>query len=449
MKKTFKLKSDFKKGAASFYIVAFSTLILLIVATSFAMVIISEIDRTTNEDLSQSAYDSALAGIEDAKLAYYSYQNCVATGQSDANCAKIVDLIENNPSCKMVSEILGRNDGDEGTTIQETNTDNRMQQAYTCVQIRTILEDYRSTLSSSNQMRVIPAKFADSDDTNVNVADKIEKIRISWYTNSGEEYRYTNFLGDKVQFPTISTAPLSVPPTISVAMLQTANDFKMSDFDVTVGDQTDRGMVYLVPTSRSVSNTDTSKSSNWDDGNKTNNIGQEAFLSSNDKTKTNLPYTVSCQSSTETEFACSATITLPRPLSGADGNSVRNPDTFYFIVSLPYGGPATDFSMEFFCENGTKCATSKGSTANGSEAWASNNASGASDISRAYLDSVQIGIDSTGRANDLFRRLETRFDSAADSSYLSLMGPLELQRPNDNSNKSLEKNYTVKSEWNF
>ena len=64
----------FKKGAASFYIVAISTLILVIIAASFAAVIISELTRTSNDDLAQSAYDAALAGVEDAKLAYYNYQ---------------------------------------------------------------------------------------------------------------------------------------------------------------------------------------------------------------------------------------------------------------------------------------------------------------------------------------------------------------------------------------
>ena len=68
--------SKFKNGAASFYIVAISTLILVIIAASFAAVIISEVARSSNDDLAQSAYDSALAGVEDAKLAYYNYQNC-------------------------------------------------------------------------------------------------------------------------------------------------------------------------------------------------------------------------------------------------------------------------------------------------------------------------------------------------------------------------------------
>ena len=74
-----KIRKKFKEGAASFYIVAISTLILVIVAASFAAVIISEVTRTSNDDLAQSAYDAALAGVEDAKLAYYNYQKCTIT----------------------------------------------------------------------------------------------------------------------------------------------------------------------------------------------------------------------------------------------------------------------------------------------------------------------------------------------------------------------------------
>ena len=70
-----KSKGLFKEGAASFYVVAFSTMILMVIAASFAAIIISEMNRTSNDDLAQSAYDSALAGIEDAKIAFYNYQN--------------------------------------------------------------------------------------------------------------------------------------------------------------------------------------------------------------------------------------------------------------------------------------------------------------------------------------------------------------------------------------
>ena len=71
-----------KKGAASFYIVAFSTLILVIIAVSFTTVILSELARSVNDDLSQSAYDAALAGIEDAKVAFANYQECKSGGNS-------------------------------------------------------------------------------------------------------------------------------------------------------------------------------------------------------------------------------------------------------------------------------------------------------------------------------------------------------------------------------
>ena len=84
----------FKQGAASFYIVAFSTLILLVVAMSFAAIIISEVERTSNDDLSQSAYDSAMAGIEDGKLAYQKYMQCKNNNNKDDNeCKRITALI--------------------------------------------------------------------------------------------------------------------------------------------------------------------------------------------------------------------------------------------------------------------------------------------------------------------------------------------------------------------
>ena len=107
----------FKKGAASFYIVAFATLILMIIAVSFASIIISEMNRTSKDDLAQSAYDSALAGVEDAKLAFSNYKKCIANGAtakepvSDAplDCSAIVWYME-HPDCGMVGKILGRDE---------------------------------------------------------------------------------------------------------------------------------------------------------------------------------------------------------------------------------------------------------------------------------------------------------------------------------------------------
>ena len=158
------LNNKAKKGAASFYIVAFSTLILVIIVASFTAVIISEITRTSNDDLAQSAYDSALAGVEDAKLAVYNYQSCLENS-SKGNCNEVLQIMDKKEKdCDMVAKILGRPiNGGEGETevmISETREgDNNMQQAYTCVTVDNKVQDIQGTLSSEEQMKVIKAQF--------------------------------------------------------------------------------------------------------------------------------------------------------------------------------------------------------------------------------------------------------------------------------------------------
>ena len=441
-----KMRTKFKKGAASFYIVAFSTLILLIVATSFAAVIISEITRTSNDDLSQSAYDSALAGIEDAKLAYFNYQNCVSQNATasaakptgELNCPAIMYYVENadgQQDCDMVARVLGRvglndEEGGEVTVQESSNAGNNMQQAYTCVKMQTVLKDYRSTLSSTNQTKVVKVKFDEPAK-----ASAVDRVKISWYETGDNNYQFTNMDSEgKVVFPQLGTTETATPPTISVAMVQTAEQFNFSDFDMTVGEATDRGMVYLVPTSntdfasRSVDN---NYRGTWTGTE--NVVNKNAFLKSNDKTTVNLPYAVYCDPNSDAEFACSATIELPEPIGG-----VRNDDTFMFVVSLPYGKPTADFAMEFLC-SGDNCG--KEVSKNGGE-------SEVVDPGQAYLDGVQVEVDSTGRANDLYRRVKVRLESEANSSYLSVMGPLELLGDNGNSD-ILKKIDAVTSEWNF
>ena len=73
-------KTKFKNGAVSFYIVVFLTLIFGIITLSFVRIILNEVRETANTDLYNSAYDSALAGIEDAKIALIKYHDCISQG---------------------------------------------------------------------------------------------------------------------------------------------------------------------------------------------------------------------------------------------------------------------------------------------------------------------------------------------------------------------------------
>ncbi|MBR2709861.1 hypothetical protein IKE72_02155 [Candidatus Saccharibacteria bacterium] len=432
-----------KKGAASFYIVTITTLILMVLVVSFATVITSEIERTTNDDLSQSAYDTALAGVEDARIAFAAYQKCKAVGgttASGSSCNDLIRIVEaDEKKCTMVAELLGKPTTDGAVMIEEVNSSkagatNNMQQYYTCNKLDTVLNDYRATLSSSTQMKVIKAKFA-----NGITANMIGKLRVSWYSGNKDTYTMQgnkltgNFISNRVKFPTIGSQRAATPPTVSFALVQTAPYFNYGDFDATSADgRTNRAMVYLVPSSDvNTSGVSGNYRAAWN-GNE-NVIPAAELAKSNNKQAGNLPYVVKCGNS-DSEFACSTMIYLPDPIiSGGDpANSTRNDDTFLIMLSLPYGIPETDFSLEFFCKDG--------------DAYCANVSSRQGlDGGQVKLDGIQVEIDSTGRANDIYRRVITRMESSADSSFLSVMGPLELYGSPDSgaSKEALVKKFFV------
>lgn len=439
-----RLMRRFKKGAASFYIVAFSTLILVIIAASFAAIVISEVTRTTNDDLSQSAYDSALAGIEDGKLAFYNYQKCLGAtatapnGDGIISCGEIVYWVE-NPDCDMVAHIIGRiGELEEGAVVvQESNVaSNNMSQSYTCVKIDTILSDYRSTLSKNNQSKMIKVNLDGVS------ASQIKAVRLSWYSDTnGSVYEYTNFnsTSGRVEFPSLVTNRAATPPTVALTLIQTAQEFDFGSFDMTIGDQTNRGTIYMVPIRDSVQAGKTVEDNyvgvyNASRTSDKNYVQKKWILKSNDKVRNNLPLGVYCPQDSGDEFACSAYIELPEPINGN-----RNDDTFLFVVSLPYGKPSTDFALEFLCADGAVCATNTIISDEGEEIEVETN--------QVNLKGTQISIDSTGRANDLFRRVESRLDSEmAGEGFSFAQYAINLTGGGDN---DLDKNIIVTKEWDF
>ena len=424
------------KGAASFYIVAFSTLILVIIATSFATVILSQVARSMNDDLSQSAYDSALAGIEDAKLAYANYRRCVSAGKTAASvitqdgvvtCEEIMHWME-RPNCDMVGHILGRlPDNQESGEVEISDTiatnngdvENNLNQAYTCVEIKTLLNDYRATLTSSNQVRVVKAEFENG------VANDVKTVRLSWYTNNGSEtFHYNNFTDGRVAFMPATAASVATPPTIELQMVQTAERFTFDEVvSKSVGNTTDRATMYFVPindctaASKGDENTYRGLQGNCFNGTETRNVlNSDAVVKTNDQKIKNKPFGVWCPDNGVGEFMCSVDIELPSPIAENE-TSARNNDTFMLMVTLPYGQPDTDFSLEYLDANG----------------------------SSLKIRGVQVEIDSTGRANDLYRRVEARLESS-DVSFPYPYYAMELLGGSDTT--VLEKNMTVTSEWN-
>ena len=427
-----KILSNSKSGAASFYVVAFSTLILIIVATSFATAIVAELNRTSNADLAQSAYDSALAGVGDARMAFTNYQNCINSTKEgiDKNegslnemnsdnsvntCNKIIyfvahpdEISDNYNACDMTSRILGRNNGEGGEVpvdeVKDTSSSNNLDQAYTCVKFKTKLEDYRATLTSEHPYKLVKVDLADG----VRASD-VKYVKLSWYFNDdNKRFNYTNFLSinnglsnnNRVTFQPANATNLSTPPTISLQLIQSGDNNLTMDYLTSMtknvenagtgisGLSTDRATAYFVPTNdlnsakqKAVNNTINSKPATYDgaydEDKEINMISAEKFASTNDHAK-DLPFLTYCDNAGE--YNCSVTVELPNAFGGN-----RASNTFMFIVSLPYGQPETDFSMEFM----------KGI-----------------DEKPVQLDNMQVLVDSTGRANDLYRRVEVRLEPA-------------------------------------
>lgn len=425
------LKTKLKSGATSIYVVVIATLLFGVITVSFIRIIINEANRTTSDELAQSAYDSALAGVEDAKVALKKYYECTLAGteESDTECTRVTDNIEasmesnkittdgdgnvtaSEVDCDGVAKALGRiSDTGSGreVRIQESSTGSyETVQAYTCVSLSDTLSDYRSTLSSGSTVRVIPLK------TSGNNAASVAALKISWFSqiDGTPPYNYgdthtkggARYGGTGVYFSPLETA--STPPTISAQVIQTASSFKLDQLDSTVGDRTDRATVFLVPT-------DSSDSGVSGYNGATTKISKDILLNSNDHSKTKTPQKVVCKDDATSEFACSAILVLPSPV----GDDDRNPDTFFLVLSLPYATPQTQFAVNL-CKD--------------------ENCNETMDFS-----GVQVSIDSTGRANDMYSRVEAR----VEFSDTSFPFPEFAIQATANDGDAIKKNFYVTSD---
>lgn len=376
-----------RQGAASIYVVVFTTLVLSVITLSFVRIMISEAEQTSNYDLSQSAYDSALAGIEDAKVAILKYHQCLSDGKmrgtsssAPGSCERIIYEMETgiaSGSCDVIKNVLGRPEGDGGEVmVQETSyTDGSdrataLDQAYTCVTVSEELDDYRAYLSSDNRTRLIPVRTANSSQVN--------GIYFRWYSdNNGDP---NNYMGSGKFSPNSSTNSFK-PPVVAVDIYQTDRNYNLGELSVNHGNPnngTDHAQLVLYPVSGG--------------SDATNSIDSARVLGSSDKNgdASNTAIKVRCQNTAdELGFYCGTYIEIPPTYQGNTG-SLRNPDTFFFRVALLYGQPNTDFSISL-CRNATDCS-----------------ASATADPLR--FSAVQARVDSTGRANDLYRRVETRIE---------------------------------------
>lgn len=436
-----------KEGAAAIYTVVFFCLLIGIVTIGFVSIMIQDIIGSTNYDLSQSAYDAALAGVEDAKVLLLQYNTCMSNEArlSGNKCNNVISAINTSGSsddCDLVRDALGRAKGENGaneTLVKSINdptnpnysrakglSDN-IDMAYTCVKLSLASDDYLGTLTETSDVKIIPLRTGIGSAYNDAGSDgNFNRILISWYSQEDNttvrdlaNYSgiYDPDLNTSIKYSSTKTkmadntsewhdfdTKATLPPALKVSLIQTDQSFRFNDFENSVvlsnGDvRTNRGTVFLRPVkdtqfgTAGYTYTPTRIRSNSGMGFGGSVISHSEDYANSSINATNSPIDIRCLDSNDMagddalQYACQAYLDVPSTVRGGVNNSTR-----FLMISSLYAKPDTSFSVQLLnCVSDDECSVVK-------------------------FVGVQSRVDATGRANDLFRRVEARVE-LQDVSY--------------------------------
>lgn len=350
------MQNSRQSGAVSLFVVIFAALLMSVVTVGFIQLMLKDQQQATANDLSQSAYDSAQAGVEDAKRLLLAAQSCsTAPG---ANCPAIQSAISSQACDTLAKSGLIGTPGTE-TLVQQSSGDTTLNQAYTCVKITTQTSDYQNKLAR-DESNIIPLKSTGPFDT----------ITINWFSSSDLSPGAST-----VTFPTtgnVSLPPVgsswgvTVPPLLRAQLIQTGTGFTLGDFDATTGDnKSNNSTLFLYPSLAGSTTSDFT------------------FDTRHATSVAMAPQPVKCVSTVGVAqlYSCSVSIKLQAPIDGNVGQRGA-----FLRLSALYN--AAHYTVQL----------SNGPTP-------------------ILFDGVQPVVDSTGRANNLFRRVNARVELKGEMPY--------------------------------
>lgn len=139
-----------QSGMVAIFVVIFSTILVTIITVSFLRNMIQEEKQASNNNLSQSAYDSAVTGVEDGKRVIRAALQATGTAQQKAKEA--ID----NKKCTTVADAGIVAAGSE-TPIKSSGGTSLQNQAYTCVKVVMNTNDIILNLTEGESV-VVPMK---------------------------------------------------------------------------------------------------------------------------------------------------------------------------------------------------------------------------------------------------------------------------------------------------
>lgn len=352
-----------ESGAVSLFLVIFAMLLITVVTLSFLRTMIADQQQASVSDLSKSAYDSALAGTEDAKRALIYYRTICASGDV-GGCANAKTAIDSTTCNQGLSSVVNVSNNKE-VPVQQTQSSNdaQLNQAYTCVKMKLETNDYVGTLAA-NTSKIIPLR----------TTGNFSQVLLQWFTTDdlGNNGTSVDLQPSPPQtdpggtnqniWPMLaqSSWPATRPSVMRTQMFQYGSSFTLSSFDSNTSGVSDANTIFLYPTGTTGVANATQDSWTFTD--------RDSRLA-----PTGTPLGTTCSGKLSGGgYACSAILNLPVPIGNAPGDLTR---TAYLRLTALY--KSTHFSVS---PMGTQ------------------------------FNAVQPSIDSTGRANDQYRRVESRVD---------------------------------------
>jgi len=341
-----------ESGAVSLFLVIFAMLLITVITVSFLRLMVKDQAASSVSDLSQSAYDSAMAGTEDAKRELIYYRTVCANGNGAA-CANARSTI-NSPTCNEgLKDVVAVNDKGE-VPVQQTQSanDKQLNQAYTCVKMLLDTDDYIGTLPA-NTSKIIP----------LTATGDFTSVTLEWFSaeDISTASKKLNLVSDASPLLLFAKAnwPASRPSLMRSQLIQHGTTFKLADFDNSSATSSDANTLFLYPTGTS--------------GVARTAVNSVDFARDVRRTPPSTPQQIRCSGDlTAGGYACKTTLNLPSPVGDASNR------TAYLRLTSFYN--ATHFRVSFEDNPGVQ------------------------------FSAVQPSIDSTGRANDQYRRVQTRVD---------------------------------------
>lgn len=366
-----------EKGAVSLFVVIFTALLFVAVTVGFTVLMLSDQQQASENDLAQSALDSANAGTEDAKRVLAQYADCVERNNDADRCHSIREAVDGG-QCNTINAALSSG-GTEERKIQQSEGDGvseALQQAYTCVKITPNTNTYVGQTRGEDGIRLIPLKTD---------GEAFNTVQISWLKREDMNLEDRNPNFEPIDpYPGTET---SVPEVLPLPARDTWRDedrgailrvgsIQYSPGHINVGAIDDSARaIFLYPNDNLIANEtiDLSDAALEDMHRPLTAVDQDNL----EGKYVNTPIEVRCDDDPGRTYLCTTSIRLP---NYNDPALLR-----YLTLSSVYRSVSFEISL----------LDADGDT--------------------VQFKNVQPEIDVTGRANDVFRRVVSRVE-AADAS---------------------------------